>query len=132
MEEQVGYCTASEICVLPDSARYSYLVKESARKDEVWTLWDGEGWFTFTDSQGRELAPVWPNEKCAQEFRLPAHTGCTPRKMSLDYWMDNWLTRIMNLNVLVSVFPTPDDLGRVVSPVHIMMDVRAEVSEYNY
>lgn len=132
MEGQAGYCTTSGICALPDSARYSYLVREFARRDEVWALWDGESWVTITDDQGRELAPVWPDEKYALEFRQSGHLVCTPRKMSLDYWMDNWLTRIMNSNALVSVFPTPDDLGRVVSPVHIMMDVRAEASEYNY
>lgn len=120
------------VCSLPAASRYDLLVKESARREAVWGLWAGNGWYTFTDGEGHELAPVWPGAEYAEAFGETVLTAHEPRRMSLDYWMDNWVTSIMNKNCLVSVFPAPGDTGRVVTPVHLLMDVRTEASAYSY
>jgi len=117
---------------LPDYERYNYLVKESARREEVWGLWEGGRWATYTDKDGREVAPVWPRAELAVRFCPEELKDCEPRKMTLDYWMNNWLTLVQNMNSLVSVFPDGTGRGKVVNPMHIFMDVQAEIAAYSY
>lgn len=119
---------------LTETARYESLLNESARKEEVWGLWSHDGWATYLDEEGREVTPVWPREEYAVAF-MPKVAECEdvePRKMSLDYWMDNWVTSIMNSHALVAVFPVEGRAAKVVSPVHILMDMRAALADYGY
>lgn len=117
---------------LPAEKRYTYMIAQAARREEVWGLWGEGGWVAFRDGEGRELAPVWPSEGLALDWKPGRTEGAVPRKMDIDYWMDRWMTSMMNTGRMVAVFPAAGDTGLVVTPSRLLYDMRAETELYEY
>ena len=109
--------------------RYTHFVKKIADQQELWSLWN-HGWVLASDDSGRELIPVWPNEKYAALCSEGRWAGSVPKLIELGAWMDRWIGGAKRDGRLIAVFPTTESRGVVVEPDQLATDIELELSKY--
>ena len=110
--------------------RYGHWIKKVADQEEVWSLWNEEGWALAGDDSGHEMVPVWPHSRYAELCAKGVWAGCRAKSIPLDVWLDRWIPGMVRDQLLVSVFPTPGGKGICVEPKRLEQDLRNELSNY--
>jgi hypothetical protein len=125
--------TAKELQSVPllDGAkRYEYCVKKVADQEAIWSLAGEDGWVLAGDDEGRVHVPIWPHEKFASLCANGGWSGCRPRPIDLDAWLERWTPGMERDQRMVAVFPTPGHRGVVVDPQRFADDLSEELSQY--
>ncbi|HEX4004850.1 MAG TPA: DUF2750 domain-containing protein [Acidobacteriaceae bacterium] len=111
------------------SARYEYLLKRAADREELWSLWDG-GWALLGDKESGEYVPVWPHGDYAAAYAVREWNTYQPRAIPLEQWLTKWTAGMETDNRRVAVFPTLDEPVAVVEPGKFRADLEAEMSQF--
>lgn len=106
-----------EILAKKPLKRYAYTVRTLLQEEELWGLFDDEGWLLMDVDESAEVSAfvLFPHEAFAEIFRNQAgyeEYRVTP--LDLHEFME-WLDDFERENILVAVFPTPDLEATVVS-----------------
>jgi len=120
----------SALVKLPATQRYVYLIKRVADQESLWSLKSPDGWVLFADGNGKELVPIWSDEKFASACATGIWRNADPQPISLDAWQTRWLPGIARDGRKVVVFPTPADRGCVVECDKLAEDLTAEADKY--
>ncbi|MBK6456926.1 MAG: DUF2750 domain-containing protein [Gemmatimonadetes bacterium] len=118
------------VFALPGPDRYGYCVKKIADEEVVWSLGDHDGWILLSDSDGRELVPIWPHSSFAAACAAANWPGAEPRAIPLEKWRDRWLSGIENDRRAVAVFPNLAGEGPVVEASRLNADLDDELAQY--
>jgi hypothetical protein len=111
---------------LPGEERYTEFLTEVTRHRQVWTLKGDDGFIAFSDEDGRECFPFWPDAACAAALATGDWADCRAEPLDLDVFMTRWLTGMAKDGRLVAVFPAPDGSGVVIEPRTLLDDLREE------
>ncbi|QUL36895.1 DUF2750 domain-containing protein [Erythrobacter sp. JK5] len=109
--------------------RYEYFVKKTCDEERLFSLW-GDGWVLATDTAGNPLVPVWPHSAFAERCAVEAWKDCTPREIPVLDWLRSWTPELVTEGQSVAVFPISGDLGVLVDPQRLAVDLRAELAKY--
>jgi len=120
----------SAVLELPASQRYEHFVKRVADWETVWSLGTANGWALLGDAEEREVVPIWPHERYAALCASGEWVNDRPRSIPLAEWLDAWLPGIARDDRLISVFPTPDSKGLVVTAEQLKADLEEELRNY--
>lgn len=118
------------VIALEPPKRYAYFIKKVADYEEIWSLKDKDGWVLMGDDEEHQLVPVWPNPRYASAYVIEEWSDTKAELISLDDWIQKWLTGIESDERLIAVFPVPSEKGIVVSPQRLKTDLEAELSLY--
>jgi hypothetical protein len=118
------------VFALPGPDRYRYCIKKVADEEVVWSLGGDDGWMLLSDSEGRELVPIWPHRSFAAACAAANWPGSDPRAISLDEWRERWASGIGKDSRLVAVFPNLVGEGPVVDIDRLEADLSEELSQY--
>ena len=109
--------------------RYEYLIKKVADRKGIWSLWK-DGWVLMGDKDENEAVPIWPNPVFAQASAIGEWLGHSPRRISLDDWLEKWTPGMARDKRNVAVFPTTTSETVTVDPLRLKSDLEAELSKY--
>ena len=98
------------------SERYDYFVKKVSQFEEIWSLCGDDGWVELSDSDGEICLPVWPHPDFAKAWATDDWADCSPKKISLEVWLERWTQGLEGDNTLLVVFPVGDDEGVIQTP----------------
>ena len=110
--------------------RYNHFVKWVVGSEEAWGLYD-DGWALIGPSdEATDSFPLWPAEEFAAACAVDDWATYTPTGVPLDELIDELLPKLMEDQVGVAVFPTPD--GRSVYPdvAALIEDLKNEQLKY--
>lgn len=112
--------------------RYNYFVGKVAETEEIWGLWNKDGWATLGDNENRIVVPFWPEK----EFALLCCTGewsaYEPKSISLYDLMEKWLPGMQKDERLASVFLVPENkTGSIIAPAILLEDLNDEARKYH-
>jgi hypothetical protein len=106
-----------EILAKKPLKRYAYTVRTLLQEEELWGLFDGEGWLLVEVGGSAETSAfvLFPHEAFAEIFRNQAgyeEYAVTP--LDLSEFIE-WLADFEREGIQVAVFPTPDLEATVVN-----------------
>ena len=111
---------------LPGEERYIAFLARVTQQGQVWTLKGDDGFIAFSDDEGRECFPFWPDAACATALATRDWADCRAEPLALDVFMTRWLTGMAKDGRMVAVFPAPDGSGVVIEPLTLLDDLREE------
>jgi hypothetical protein len=114
---------------LPGEERYIAFLARVIQQVEVWTLKGDDGFIAFSDDDGRDCFPFWPDAACAKALATEDWGDCRPEPLALDVFMTRWLPGMAKDGRLAAVFPAPDGSGVVVEPETLLQDLREEIDD---
>lgn len=88
-----------------------------------------DGFIAFSDEEGRDCFPFWPDAACAEACATHEWADCRPEPLGLEVFMTRWLPGMARDGRLVAVFPAPDGSGVVIAPQTLLRDLREEGEE---
>ena len=110
--------------------RFEYFINKVSYWEEVWSLYDGDGWALCSDGVGGQLIPVWPAKAFASVCCSNDWSGYEPRAISLEDWLAKWTPGMASDNRKVALFPTQTDVGLVLEPVRLASEIREAMDAY--
>ena len=113
----------------PGEERYVELLFQATRQGQVWTLKGEDGFIAFSDDEGRDCFPFWPDAACAEACATREWADCRPEPIGLEVFMTRWLPGMAKDGRLVAVFPAPDGTGVVIEPETLLCDLREEMDQ---
>jgi hypothetical protein len=111
---------------LPGEERYIEFLTRVTQQGQVWTLKGDDGFIAFSDDEGRECFPFWPDASCAAALATHDWADCRAEPLKLEVFMTRWLTGMAKDGRMVAVFPAPDGSGVVIAPEALLEDLREE------
>ncbi|TCT24182.1 DUF2750 domain-containing protein [Thiobaca trueperi] len=117
---------SSDAFSLPAPERYFLFVTEATAQGRVWALKGEGGFVAFRDDEGHECFPFWPAPALAEALADDDWSDCRAEPLTLDVFMDRWLTGMARDGRLVSVFPAPDGSAIVIDPLTLLQDLQEE------
>jgi hypothetical protein len=114
---------------LPGEERYIAFLARVIQQVEVWTLKGHDGFIAFSDDDGRDCFPFWPDAACAKALATEDWGDCRPEPLALDVFMTRWLPGMAKDGRLAAVFPAPDGSGVVIEPETLLQDLREEIDD---
>jgi len=84
----------------------------------------------MSDNSGKECIPLWPHEKYAKFSATGIFSGSKPQPISLDEFMNKWITGMIKDGRFAAVFPTSNDKGILILPQKLLGDLEAEREKY--
>lgn len=116
------------VVALPAKERYGHFIKRVADSQEAWGL-GSEGDWSLTSEADQIAFPLWPHPAYAEACATDAWSEASPESLSLEELM-NILERLDADGLAVSVFPTPQGTGVVVTPTELRQHLEAELENY--
>jgi hypothetical protein len=114
--------TASEYALLKncsDSQRLDYFLVRIFETEEVWSLRQGARWFAHLidahADDGIAAIPIWPYRNMAKQAALDVWMDCRPDAVSLEYFMDSEIPKLIAEGVYFDIMPNDHDSVRVIS-----------------
>jgi hypothetical protein len=114
---------------LPGEERYIAFLARVIQQVEVWTLKGDDGFIAFSDDDGRDCFPFWPDAACAKALATEDWADCQPEPLALEVFMTRWLPGMAKDGRLAAVFPAPDGSGVVIEPETLLQDLREEIDD---
>ncbi|MCS7035682.1 MAG: DUF2750 domain-containing protein [Saprospiraceae bacterium] len=114
-----------EILAKKPLKRYAYTIRTLLEEEELWGLFDGEGWLLMDVDADAETSAfvLFPHEAFAEIFRNQAgYEDYAVTSLDLHEFME-WLEDFEQENILVAVFPTPDLEATVVSAAKLKAEL---------
>lgn len=111
--------------------RYIYSVKRIADTQMLWSLRASDGgWALAASDAGNEIVPIWPHEKFAALCTVKEWIGYKPESIQLNVWIDRWTPGIIKDGRLVSICPTIESRGSVISAEEFLSHLEEELVQY--
>jgi hypothetical protein len=114
---------------LPGEERYIAFLARVTQQGQVWTLKGDDGFIAFSDDEGRDCFPFWPDAACATALATHDWADCRAEPLGLDVFMTRWLPGMAKDGRMVAVFPAPDGAGVVIAPETLLDDLREEAEQ---
>ena len=131
MPAKLGEKEIQAVTNLPPGKRYLHFVKRVADWEEVWGLVSQDNkWILAGDPNVPDCFPVWPHRDYAALCANAEWSGHSPRAISLDAYMENWLPDSARKGLLVAVFLTAGLNAAVVTPDRLLADLQNECEWY--
>lgn len=115
---------------LDGAARYRHFIKKVTDCEEVWGLWESDGWATMGDGAGQVFVPFWPHSNYAAMLANGSWSRYEPNAVTLKDFLEKWLVGLERDKLSLAVFPTPSGKGLSVCPEQCSQDLREELSLY--
>jgi hypothetical protein len=104
--------------------QYDYFVSKCADWGEVWGLAvDGTDWAQSVDDEGRLRFAVWPHQRYAEACRQSEWEHREPTSIDVHEFVDGLLSRLIEEDTEVAVFPLPDGRFTPVTPEKLRRDL---------
>ncbi|WP_255462680.1 DUF2750 domain-containing protein [Galbibacter sp. BG1] len=120
----------SNIINLSAQERYDYFIRKIADFEEVWGLYDGDGWAMTMDDGGRKAMPFWPEKEFAKLCAQNEWENYKPKAIGLDDFIEKWLVGMYKDNLKAVVFYTPNNKGLIIYPHKLKDDLEEELEQY--
>ena len=118
------------VSALDGPARYDHFIKRTADWMELWSLKTDDGFVSLGDDAGNKGIPFWPHPTYAEQHVQDDWSNCTATHISLQDFMEKWLTGMERDGLKVFVFPTPNMRGVVVDPARLKSDLIEELEQH--
>ncbi|MGX1193087.1 DUF2750 domain-containing protein [Metabacillus sp. SLBN-84] len=113
---------------LPANVRYEYFIKKVTDYEEVWSLFN-DGWATSRDEDGNLFIPFFPKKEFAEISAEKEWASYKARSISLDDFIEKWLTGMKKDGIIPSIFPSEND--RVAVSIDVLFkDLETELENY--
>lgn len=93
----------SGLSLMSNTERLQYFLTRTIEAEEVWALSDHKGWI-LQEENGYTVLQIWPYEQLAMDF-ANGNTACQPGATSLDHFVYNLLSRMIDQNINLEVLP---------------------------
>lgn len=113
---------------LPD--RYDYFIRKVADFENIWGL-NSDGWALYGDDEGNQVLPLWPEKEFAELCAVDEWRDYIPEAIGLENFLCKWVPGMTNDKTLISVFPTLETSGLIISPSDINKDLLDESKQYD-
>jgi hypothetical protein len=130
MTRKVNEKEFNSVISLPGDKRYLHFIKVVADTTELWMIGDENGIATYSDNENKVIIPVWPHEIYAKACCVDEFANYTPESISLNDWIEDWLSEMEEVGQLIAVFPTPHNKGIVVDVDRFTTDMEDELEKY--
>lgn len=119
------------VSALKDGKRVEYAIKRLADNRVVWLLQKNpQEWYLVQADDGPECVPIWPHERFAEACREGLWASAKPVAVSIDDFVDKWVTGMDADNRYITVFPVPGMRGVVLEPWKFEQMLRSEMAKY--
>ena len=117
------YTEFNEILRKKPENRYKYFVKRAYAEEEVFGLFDDEGWLML-EQDDKDAILLFPDIEFAEYFRKEA--GFDDFRVEILDLVElmEWLDDFKKDGLLVAVFPTPDLQSVVIQPETLKADIQ--------
>jgi hypothetical protein len=126
--------TASEVDKIfkkPGEKRYDYFIKKVAETEEVFGLYDDEGWALLGDESDADILPFFAHAELAEAFRVAAgFEEYRVEQLDANELLE-WLDDMVEEGMMVAVMPNPQFNGAVVEPTLLKTDLQTELEKYD-
>jgi len=117
------YTEFNEILRKKPENRYKYFVKRAVAEEEVFGLFDDEGWLIL-EQDDKDVMLLFPDLEFAEYFRKEGgFDDFRVENLDLIELME-WLDDFKNEGLMVAAFPTPDFLSVVIQPETLKTDIQ--------
>ncbi|WP_242524610.1 DUF2750 domain-containing protein [Metabacillus sp. cB07] len=113
---------------LPENVRYEYFIKKVTDYEEVWGLFN-DGWATSRDEDGNLFIPFFPKKEFAEISAVKEWASYEARSITLDDFIENWLTGMKKAGINPSIFPLGNETAAV-SIDNLLKDLETELENY--
>ena len=111
--------------------RYKYVMKRIADTETLWSIAKDESAIIIQVQDGIRLFPVWSSKEYGISFCECMSSNCTCLPISLDDFVEYFIDLILDEDLLVNVFPTPNEpLGKIVTINQFADCLGEELEEY--
>ena len=114
---------------LSPEKRHEHFVKVVSDWEEVWGLYE-DGWALSATEDGQTVFPLWPAREYAILCAEDEWKGYRPEAISLNDLIEELLPKLEQDNVIVGVFPTPQNKGITISSQNLQFDFSQELEKY--
>lgn len=118
------------VLALPAQKRYAHFVGKVSDWEEVWSLKNDKGFVSYGDDEGKQGIPFWPHLEYAKAVATNDWSDCTPERIELDRFLENWLPGMNGDGVMAVVFPTPAEKGIIMDPLELLGHIEEECRQY--
>ena len=115
---------------LPGPKYYEHFVKVIVDWEEVWGLYQDDGWALASTDDGQEVFLLWPAKEYAQLCTETVWSGYEPESFSLEDLMSELLPKLKADGVLPGVFGTPSKKGVTPTVDQLLADLNEELEKY--
>ncbi|MAK89913.1 MAG: hypothetical protein CMI13_01565 [Oleibacter sp.] len=115
----------SEIAALPalsDGERLDYFLMRAFETEEFWALKQGTEWLTrpLTEeingfAAGQLILPAWCYRHYAMDAALDIWTDCRPASVSLEYFIEEEIPRLIEQDIVLDIMPRNDQPGCMIT-----------------
>lgn len=107
--------------------RFEYFIHRVCEARGAWAL-ANDGWASVQDESGTTLIPLWPHEAYAAAFAVGGWAGFTPKRISLDDLLEEWLPGMRRKEMQPAIFPVPSGSSVIVSVDDLEENLRRELA----
>ena len=110
-------------------SRYEYFIKKVIDFEEVWGLYDKDGWAVTSDEDGRLMFPFWPKREFANACAIDEWKSYISCSIDLNEFLEDWLPDMKEDGVMLSIFWNNND-SVVVKVESVLNDLLNELENY--
>ncbi|MCP5163086.1 MAG: DUF2750 domain-containing protein [Hahellaceae bacterium] len=124
--------SSDDLLKLDCEARYDYFLSEVSDSREIWILINANEQFLkiYSEEDGFEYLPVWPNADVAQRVSQDETNDLTPKAISLPEFFKKWIPGLQRDGLQVGVFPAADQTVWITDPTELGEDLKEELSHF--
>lgn len=115
-----------ETLKLSGPKRYDYFIREVAKNEELWGLFN-EGWALAGTDDGKEVFPVWPEKVYAEMCIGTGWDDNEAKPINLFEFMEDLLPELQEDGIMPCIFFLPSDKGVLPSVEQLLEDLRTEL-----
>lgn len=116
------------ILSLSSEERYEYFIRKTVDFEQIWGLYNN-GWAT-SEFNGGHVIPFWPEETFAELCATNEWAHYHPKAISLNDFIERWITGMQTDGHGALIFPTPHGQGVSVPLSKLKIDLLQEKEQY--
>lgn len=113
---------------LSSEERYEYFIRKTVDFEKIWGLYNN-GWAT-SEFNGDHVIPFWPEETFAELCATNEWVHYHPKAISLNDFIERWITGMQTDSHGALIFPTPHGQGVLVPLSKLKIDLLQEKEQY--
>lgn len=107
------------VLALPAENRYDFFLDHVVETGEIWGL-GSDQWAIFSDDeQGYQLFPLWSDQDFAEANAQGEWAEYSGKSFTIQQFIDELIPQLIQANILLSIFKSPEDSGQIVDPKDI-------------
>jgi len=119
-----------QVLNLPALKRYKYFIEKTASFEELWGLYDGDGWAMISNNSNQKLIPFWPKKIFAEMCILNFGDSYRPEPIDIYKFINSWLLELKTNDVKPAIFYTPNKSYFVADIDILINDINSEIHSY--